>query len=117
MDSFFMIFDGIAICFGIYIIFTFVKLKIAGRLFPNALLIPKDQKVNDCQDAQAYIRYIGPRLLILGISVMLYGIGSVILDLVTFEGIGIVHLSMTVVALAFLFWFGYCNRKAFQLYW
>ena len=117
MDSFFMIFDGIAICFGIYIVFTVIKLKIAGRLFPNMILIPKDKKVSDCRDAQEYIHYIGPRLLILGISVMLFGIGSLILDFVTFEGIGIVHICMTVIALAFLFWYAYCNRKALQFFW
>ena len=117
MDSFFTIFDGIAVCFGIYIIFTVIKLKIAGRLFPNAILIPKDQKVSDCRDAQEYIRYIGPRLLILGIAVTLYGICSVVLDFITFDGISIVHLSMTVVALALIIWYACCNRKAFQLYW
>ena len=111
-----MIFDYISIGCGVYILYTFVKLMIYGRLFANSLLIPSGKKPEDCDDPAGYIAYVKPRLLVVGIVVLVFGIVSLInesLQFFTFAA------SMASVGFTFLvlIWYGICSSKAYKLYW
>lgn len=115
-NSFLTIFDIIALGCGFYCIITFVKLRIAGRLFPNGLLVPKDKKPKDCEDEAAYIAYLGPRLLILGIVTTLFGAVSMVneyMQLYTMQ----VSLILTGVAFLTVVWYGVCTYRANKKYW
>ena len=114
-DSFFMLFDLISLGCGMYILFTYVKLRMAGRLFPNTLLVPKDRSPKDCLDSEAYIRYIQPRLLIIGIFVTLFGLINFLnefLHLYNYQ----IGLVLTGVALVALGWYAVCSGKANRKY-
>ncbi len=111
-----MIFDFISIACGGYILITWFKLRIAGRLFPNSLLIPKDKAPKDCLDAPGYIAYIGPRMLIFGIPVLLFGVISLINEYVQFYGLWVAE-GMTFATLGFIIWYAVCTRKAVKMFW
>ena len=103
-DSFFMIFDLISLGCGIYLLYTYIKLRMAGRLFPSSLLIPKDRSPKDCKDSAAYIRYIQPRMLMIGILITLFGAVSLVNEYLHFP------------AFAVVVWYGVCSGKANRRY-
>lgn len=74
MDNYNMIFNAITLAAGIYCLYVWFKLKKAGKLFENQLLVPKDSKPADCLDEAGYIRFIAPCLLILGLVCVLTGV-------------------------------------------
>ena len=64
MENYTMLFNGITLGVGVFCLYTWYKLKKAGKLFESQFLIPKDNKVSDCVDEEGYIRYISPVLLV-----------------------------------------------------
>ena len=115
-DSFLMIFDLISLMCGVYILYTYVKLRMACRLFPSSLLIPSGKSPKDCLDSEGYIRYMLPRLLIIGIPITLFGmvnLANEYLQLFDYQ----VGLIMTGVAFVFIVWFAVCTAKANRRYW
>ena len=115
-QSFMMLFDFISIGCGAYILYTFIKLQAYGRLFPNSLLIPNGKQPKDCDDATGYIAYVKPRMLIVGVVVLVFGILSLINESLQFLDF---TASMICTGITFLFivWYGICSSKAFKLYW
>ena len=69
---------------GAYCLYTFLKLLTGRKLFKNALLIPKEREVEDCTDEEGYISYLLPRLGVLTFSVLIYGIVSLINDMLPY---------------------------------
>ena len=115
-NSFLMFFDLIAIGCGVYMLYTWYKLKLAGRLFPNALLIPKDKSPKSCADPEGYIRYIQPRTLITGIFITVFGIINMVNEYAQFYGL-IGSEILVGVNLVVIIWYGVCYSKAVKLYW
>ena len=79
MESYTMLFNGITLGVGVFCLYTWFKLKKAGKLFESQFLIPKDSKITDCVDEEGYIRRISPFLLAIGLILALTG-GVCILD-------------------------------------
>ena len=73
-DSFLKLFDLISTACGVYILYSYVKLRMVGRLFPSSLLIPNGRQPKDCLDEEGYIRYIRPRLLVIGVAITVLGL-------------------------------------------
>lgn len=115
-DSFMMFFDLISIGCGCYILYTWLKLRTAGILFPNNLLIPKDKSPKQCKNQEEYIRYILPKTLITGIVITVFGIVSLINEYAKFFGLLGSELLIlgSLVAIA---WYGVCLGKAGKRYW
>ena len=115
-QSFLMLFDFISIACGAYILYTFFKLQAYGRLFPSSLLIPNGKQPKDCDDAEGYIRYVKPRILVLGLFLLVFGLVSLANESLQFLSFG---ASMACTAITFLsiVWYGVCSYKAFKLYW
>ena len=115
-QSFLMMFDFISIGCGVYILYTLIKLQAYGRLFPNSLLIPNGKSPKDCNDPQGYITYLKPRLLILGIFVLLFGLLSLLnesMQFFSFAG----TMIFVAVTFAVIAWYGVCSTKTFKRYW
>ena len=116
-DSFMMMFDIISLGCGGYCLFTFMKLHMTrGALFPNSLLIPNGMTPKDCTDPKTYTKYIGPKLLILGIVTAAFGLinmANSYFDLFTL----LVSEILTGVALATVIWYGVCSSKANKRFW
>ena len=115
-NSFLIIFDLISIGCGGYILYTYLKLHMAGRLFPNSLLVPTGKSPKDCLDSEAYIRYIKPKMLIIGILVTLFGLVSLLTEYLSFFSAN-VSLILTGVIFVCIIWYGICSGKANRTYW
>lgn len=109
-------FDVISLACGVYILITWFKLHAAGRLFPNSLLIPRDKSPKDCLDPAAYIGYIGPRLLIVGIVVTLSGVAGLLNTWLGLYGFWVGE-GIIVLCLAALVWYCICSSRANKKYW
>lgn len=78
---------------GIYALYTWFKL-LAGKLFDNSLVMPRERTAAQCLDEETYVAYIRPRTLILGIATVISG------------GTGVVDS-----------WYGVCLVRAHRRYW
>ncbi len=115
--DFMFLFDIISLVAGFYCIVTFVKLKVAGnRLFPNSLLVPKDLAPKDCLDAPAYVKYIGPRILILGIVMLVQGALSALNSAAPYLSV-LAYNAMMGVCFIVIVWYAVCSVKANKKYW
>jgi len=116
MNGFSSFFDLISLLCGGYILVTWVKLRVAGRLFPNGLLIPKNKSVKDCTDAPGYIRYLSPRLLITGAVITLSGVLGLLNDTLQLYGF-LVAEGIVALCLAVLIWYAVCTVRANRRFW
>lgn len=116
MDGFSSFFDLFSLLCGGYILVTWIKLRVAGRLFPNGLLIPKNKTVKDCADAPGYIRYLSPRLLIVGVIVTLSGVLGLLNETLDLYGV-LVSEIIVAVCLTVLIWYAACTVRANKRFW
>ena len=111
-----MLIDAIALAYGVYMLYTWFKLHTTGKLFPNGILIPNGRSPKDCDDAEGYIQYMKPKILILGILVTVYGavcLANETLKFISWQ----ICVALTGVILLVIIWYGVCNYKANKLYW
>lgn len=123
MDNFNLWFGALTIAASLYCLYTWIRIKRHRKLFPNALLLPKDYKPSDCLDEAGYLHYMGPRTLILGVAVLLIGVLDV---LETMQGIltrwlgdslwGIFTV-LVLLPMALFIWFAACLVRARKRYW
>jgi len=115
-DSFLLIFDLIALLCGVFCLYTWFRLRREKRLFKNSIICPSSKEPKDCLDEEAYIAYIQPKLLILGIVTFLFGAICMVDEKVhMFNLLG--QELCTAVSLAVVVWFGVCTYKANKRYW
>ena len=126
MDGMNFYFDLVTVLCGAYCLFTAIKLRIVGHLFPNQLLIPGDSRPEDCIDEDAYISYIWIRLLIAGVVCLISGVialvensWKIITDLLpgypnAGRYIALVSVGVSIVAVV---WVIVCWLKAKKLFW
>ena len=126
MDNYSMLFNIITLLAGGFCLYTVIRLKKSGELFPNQLLIPKDAKPEECIDPEGYIPFISLRLLVLGLTCVLtsalcmvnekYGIISDLFPQI--EGFASkMDLVCNGLCLAVLVWYMVCWIKARKEYW
>ena len=68
----------ISVLCGGYCLYTWFRLVREKKLFMNSVLLPKDRKPSDCLDEEGYIKAIRPKLGILGLVILLFGVFSAI---------------------------------------
>ena len=113
MNEMDMMLDLIALACGIYCLYTWLKLVITKKLFPNGLLVPKDKSVKDCLDEEGYIAYISPRLGVLAIFTTVYGAFFTLNDNLAQPILAYPwNLAPLVVVIGVLVWYAVCNGKA-----
>lgn len=74
MTGFELYFNIITLAAGVYFLYTWWKLRKAGKLFANQLLVPKDSKPEQCLDEEGYIASVSPKLLVCGLICTLVGV-------------------------------------------
>ena len=117
MDTgFLMIFDLIALGCGLDCLLTCYKLRVAGRLFPNSLLVPNNKTPKDCLEPEAYVQYIFPRLLILGILITLFGAVTLANEFLSFMGL-VASEICTGISLTVIIWYAVCSSRAVKRWW
>lgn len=126
MNGFELYFHIITLACGVYAAYTALKLRKLGKLFANQLLIPKDATPEQCLDEEGYVSYVAPRLLVLGVLLVLAGgicLANSQLHLTAMlfaqpETIDFyVEMGGIVLCLLSLVWYMICWSKGRKLYW
>lgn len=74
MSSMNYLFSVVTLVIGIYGLYVWVVIRKSGNVPANSILLPKDRTLADCIDADAFLAYTCPRLLIFSVLIGLYGI-------------------------------------------
>ena len=111
-----LLFNLIALGCGCFFLYNWFRLRMSGGLFESSLLVPRGKTPQQCSDAQAYIRYIRPRVIVISIAAILYGAVSMAAD--RFGGVPLqAELVLMAGVLAVVVWYGVCASRAFRKYW
>lgn len=105
--------------YGAYAVYTGLRLKKEQHFFQSSILIPKGRTAEDCAAPEEYIRFLIPRLLLLGILLILLGIFSFIWPIMVaeFSLPYTLGLAGIVPILAVLILFNLVLKKAFRDFW
>lgn len=103
---------------GIYCLYTAIKLKKEGCLFPNKLLYPGNCAPEDCVDEVGFISYILPRITLFGIGCLLFAVLVGLNINITF-GLpnGLDRILLMVLGLLMFVWYIFVLNKAAKRYW
>lgn len=113
MEDFNLILDLIGLGCGVYCMYTWLKLTLSGRLFKNSLLVPKEKAVEDCLDEDGYVMYMKPRLGVLAVVTLLYGIAITLNDNLAEAFMPYPWNFIPLLAvLGVLIWYAVCNSRA-----
>lgn len=104
---------------GIYAIYTVIKLKKLGYLFPNRFMYPANCKPEDCTDVPGFIDYITPRLLILGIACLLLAgfLGVCWYTALLPLPVWVNSLALPLVGVAVFGWYIAIQNKVYKRFW
>ena len=113
MNDMTLLLDVVLLASGVYCLYTFLRLAVTKRLFKNGLLVPKEKKISDCRDEQAYIRYMMPPLAVMSIVTMVYGVCMLLNDQSSTPFLPhLWPLAALAVVLASLIWYAVRNSRA-----
>lgn len=102
---------------GIYALYTYFRLRRTCDLFPNKFLYPGGCKAETCVDVDGFIDYIEPRLLLLGVAMIVCGVAYFYYSMIwktTFLWADI--LSIVLPAGIFV-WYMVVQNKASKRFW
>lgn len=111
-----LLFNLVALGCGGFFLYNWIRLRVTGALFESSVLIPRGKGPRECADPIGYIGYIRPRLLVISVVSILYGLFSMLAD----QGGGIplpAELAMMAVVLAVVVWYGVCASRAYRRFW
>ena len=103
--------------FGIYGIYSAIRLRKEQMLFPNKFLYPGNCDPAACLDPGEFIDYIIPRALILGVALILLGGLLALNTFVLHIDSWLIDLGMIVMPVAVIVWYCVVQRKAAKNYW
>lgn len=72
-NSIFSLMDVLVAACGIYVIYLYVEMIRTGKI-RESMLLPKGLNVRKCKNPSEFIRYVGIKQLIFGISALLCGV-------------------------------------------
>ena len=114
-NSIWSILDVIFVGAGIYVLYAWVMMKTKGEII-TSILMSKDVELRKCKDLEGYKAYISPKMLILGISALIYGTAGLVNTYVT-PLPGVAYGIVMVLFLAVLIWFALAARKGVEKFW
>lgn len=113
-----MIMDLVVLGSGVYCFYTWIKLLTTKKLFRNGLIVPKDKRIEDCSDEEAYIKYMMPPLATVAFATLAYGILFTVNDCMPQRFLLYPwSLLLLVPVMAALVWYAVRNSKANREYW
>lgn len=103
--------------FGLYCLAVWLRLR-QGKPLGNGrrILMPGGFRERKCRHPEAYKGYMRPRVLALGIGLVLFG-AAFLADHYTGSGSTAVALALLVLPLALLVWYVLAMRKAAKQWW
>lgn len=103
--------------FGIYGLYSAIRLRKEQLLFPNKFLYPGNCDPAACLDPGEFIDYIVPRALILSVALILLG-GLLALNIFVLHiDSWLMDLGMIVMPVAVIVWYCVVQRKAAKHFW
>ena len=121
MDSMLQMLDifmlAILVGAGIYALYCAIRLRRTYLLFPCKMLYPGNCSHTDCLDEEGFIHYIFPRILILGIALLVLGGAFAVCRYVLKLDSLIFNICSMVLPLAVLGWYIVVQRKCAAAYW
>lgn len=115
-NSFDLFFNLITLCCGAYCLYLWFQLRRQGLNMPKCPLVPTDQTPSDCMDPEAYVAYMQPRMLVLGVVVLVTSVLGLLTGTVLPYTMWM-QIVVIVLPLAVLVWFCICFTKARKEYW
>ena len=115
-NSFDSIFNLITLFCGFYCLYYWFQLGRKGLDMPKCPLVPASQDPSECMDAEAYVAYMRPRMLVLGIVVLISAVLGM-LEQIVFDDNVWIQIAIIVLPMAVLVWFCICFAKARKEYW
>lgn len=115
MDSLWSLMDFLFVGAGFYMIFSWYLLKTKGEIKAD-LVLPKDTNLKKCKDLDAYKAFIAPKMLVMGIGCLLYGV----LGLVNTYAFSLpmpVYVGSMAVFFAVILWFAVQTKNGYKKYW
>lgn len=103
--------------FGIYGLYSAIRLRKEQLLFPNKFLYPGNCDPAACLDPGEFIDYITPRAMILGVALILLGGLLALNSFVLHIDSWLIDLCMIVMPLAVIIWYCVVQRKAAKNFW
>ena len=103
--------------FGIYGLYSAIRLRKEQLLFPNKFLYPGNCDPAACLDPGGFIDYIIPRALILSVALILLGGLLALNSFVLHIDSWLIDLGMIVLPVAVIVWYCFVQRKAAKNYW
>ena len=103
--------------FGLYCLAVWLRLR-QGKPLGNGrrILMPGGFRERKCRHPEAYKGYMRPRVLALGMGLVLFG-AAFLADHYTGSGSTAVALALLVLPLALLVWYVLAMRKAAKQWW
>lgn len=114
MDSFNSMLAILVLACGVYCIYACITMKKTGEI-NKTILSSKGMEGQQCKDTKAYIQEAIPKVLVLGISAIIYA-G---LDLINYYlvSLGVVSWIMMGLFFGVLIWVGYSLNKLRKKYY
>ncbi|MCD7818027.1 MAG: hypothetical protein LUH07_03105 [Lachnospiraceae bacterium] len=114
-SSLYTIIDIVVAACGIYVIVQYILMVRTHQLRQN-MLLPKDLQIKRCKDVDGYIKAVGSKQLVFGISGTVCGVVSLLQDVYGYYN---VFVSMGVMALFIILcvWYGRASGKAIKEFW
>lgn len=102
---------------GIYALYTYFRLHRTCDLFPNKFLYPGGCKAETCVDVDGFIDYIEPRLLLLGVAMIVCGIAYFYYSMILKTTFLWADLISIFVPAGVFVWYMFVQRKASKEFW
>lgn len=105
--------------YGAHIVYIAIRLRKENHVFQSELLIPRGRKEEECIAPEGYIRFLIPRLFLMGILLVLLGVFNFVWPIIVTERSlpYMLGLAGIVPILAVLFLFNFTMKKAFHDFW
>lgn len=113
---------------GIYFLYLWLKIQRSGQIPEKFPLLSKENTMKNCLDAEEFVDYIRPRLLIFSLALTVFGFFGVAngyLGLINdwtqgwspYVQLLVLELVSCVIPLAVLIWFAVCLSRAQKRLW
>lgn len=114
--SLLMVYDIIFLLAGCYGLSLCAKVRMSGKLEDIKILMPRRVKLEECLDAEAFIKRIWPWMAAFGAAIVLNGAAGIVEDM----HLGLpheVHMVTLVICLAAAITFFQFQHKAVKEFW
>ena len=113
MDTFLIVtFIG----YGIYAIYSCLAQRASACVLENKIICPSGCDPKKCRDAKAFLQFMLPKTLILGVALLALG-GLLLVDLLFMKSEAWMTLLLIALPLAVCAWYVWEQNKAVRLFW